>query len=71
MRYKELEVSGMVKKAPGVNWGVLQWVKRSALRCFGHVRRMPEEHKKEKVYQNYVRGVVNRGRPPEIVEGQV
>ena len=54
----------MTEKACGVKCGVLEWVKRSALRWYGHVRRMKEERMVKKVYQSDVNGVVGWGRPP-------
>ena len=62
---------GMTERAVGVNCGVVEWVKRSALRWYGHVRRMPEDRLAKKVYQSDVRGENGRGRPPMTWEGKV
>ena len=62
---------GMTEKAVGVNCGVVEWAKRSALRWYGHVRRMPEDRLAKKVYQSDVSGENGRGRPPMTWEGKV
>ncbi len=46
----------------GVRCGVVEWVKRSTLRWFGHIERMGNE-KFVKVYQGSVEGTNRRGRP--------
>ena len=65
------ESFGMSEKAMGVNCGVVEWVKRSALRWYGHIRRMPEERLAKRVYQSEVRGEVGRGRPPVTWEKKI
>ena len=62
---------GMMDKASGVNCGVVEWVKRNALRWYGHVRRMPEERMTKRVYQSEVSGMAGRGRPPVTWEGKI
>ena len=43
---------GMAEGAPGMNCGVVEKVKRSALRWYEHVWRMPEERMIKRVYQS-------------------
>ncbi len=43
-------------------WGVLEWVKRSTLRWFGHIERMGNEEFVKKVYLSSVEGPNRRGR---------
>ena len=62
---------GMAEEKPGVDCGVVEWVKRNALRWYGHVRRMPEERMTKKVYQSEVSGMYGRGRPPVTWEGRI
>ncbi len=46
----------------GVGCGVVEWVKRSTLKWFGHIERM-ENEEFVKVYLNSVEGPNRRGRP--------
>ncbi len=46
----------------GVECGVVEWVKRSTLRWFGHIERM-ENEEFVKVYLSSVEGMNRRGRP--------
>ncbi len=47
----------------GVGCGVVEWVKRSTLRWFGHIERMENEEFFKKVYWSSVEGPNRRGRP--------
>ncbi len=47
----------------GVGCGVVEWVKRSTLRWFGHIGRMENEEFVKEVYQNSIEGANRRGRP--------
>ncbi len=47
----------------GVGCGVVEWVKRSTLRWFGHIERMGNEDFVKKVYMSSVEGTNRRGRP--------
>ncbi len=42
--------------------GVVEWVKRSTLRWFGHIERMRNEEFVKKVYLSSVEGTNKRGR---------
>ncbi len=42
---------------------VVEWVKRSNLRWFGHIERMEYEEFVKKVYRSSVEGPNRRGRP--------
>ncbi len=46
-----------------MGWSVVEWVKRSTLRWFGHIERMGNEEFVKKVYLNSVEGTNRRGRP--------
>ncbi len=46
----------------GVGCGVMEWVKRSTLRWFGHIEKMRNEEF-VKVYRSSVEGTNRRGRP--------
>ncbi len=46
-----------------VGCGVVEWVKRSTLRWFGHIERMENEESVQKVYQSSVQGPNMRRRP--------
>ncbi len=46
----------------GAGCGVVEWMKRSTLRWFGHIERMSGEEV-VKVYQSRVEGTNRRGRP--------
>ncbi len=43
--------------------GVVEWVKRSTLRWFGHMERMENEKYVQKVYLSSAEGPNRRGRP--------
>ncbi len=45
-----------------VGWSVVEWVKRSTLRWFGHIERMGNEEFVKKVYLSSAEGT-NRRRP--------
>ncbi len=47
----------------GVGCGVVEWVKKSTLRCFGHIERMGNEKFVKKVCLSSVEGTNRRGRP--------
>ncbi len=55
----------------GVGCGVVEWVKRSTLRWFGHIERMKKEDFVKKVYLSSVEGPDRRGRPLERWEDRV
>ena len=65
------EYFGMNENAVGMDCGVVEWVKRSSLRWYGHVRRMSEERMAKRVFESYVSGENGRGRPPITWEGKV
>ncbi len=46
-----------------VGCGVVEWVKRSTLRWFGHIERMENEEFVKKVYWSSVEGPNRRGKP--------
>ncbi len=46
-----------------VRCGVVEWVKRSILRWFGHIERMGNEEFVKKVYMSSAEGTNRRGRP--------
>ncbi len=50
-------------RGSGVGCGVVEWVKRSTLRWFGHIERMENEEFVKKVYWSSVEGRNRRGRP--------
>ncbi len=50
-------------RGSGVECGVVEWVKRSTLRWFGHIERMGNEEVVKKVYLSSVEGTKRRGRP--------
>ncbi len=52
-----------VWKWGGVGCGVVEWVKRSTLRWFGHTERMGNEEFVKKVYLSSIEGTNRRGRP--------
>ncbi len=56
------ESCGMRGRGSGVECEVLEWVKRSTLRWFGHIERM-ETEEFVKVYLSSVEGPNRRGRP--------
>ncbi len=47
----------------GVGCGVVEWVKRSTPRWFGHIERMENEEFLKKVYLSSVEACNRRGRP--------
>ncbi len=47
----------------GVGCGVVEWVKRSTRRWFGHIERMGNEEFVKKVYLSSAEGMNRRGRP--------
>ncbi len=46
----------------GVGCGVVEWVKRSTLRWFGHIERIGNEEFVKKVYLSSAEGTNRRGR---------
>ncbi len=50
-------------RGSGAGCGVVEWVKRSTLRWFGHTERMGNEKFVKKVYLGSVEGTNRRGRP--------
>ncbi len=56
------ERCGMRGHGSGVGCGVVEWVKRSTLRWFGHIERMGNEKFVKKVYMSSVEGTNRRGR---------
>ncbi len=54
---------GMGGRGSGVGCGVVEWVKRSTLRLFGHIERMGNEEFVERVYLSSDEGTNRRGRP--------
>ena len=61
----------MGEKSAGVGCGVVETVKRSTLRWFGHLERMEDERLTKKVYRSSVPGPNARGRPLGTWEGKV
>ncbi len=57
------ERCGMRGCGSGVGCGVVEWVKRSTLRWFGHTERMENEEFVKKVYRSSVEGPNRKGRP--------
>ncbi len=53
----------MRSQAYGVSFGVVEWVKRNTLRCFGYNERMGSEEFVKKVYVSESVGPNSRGRP--------
>ncbi len=51
--------------------GVVEWVKRSTLRWFGHIERMENDEFVKKVYQGSAEGPNGRGRPLRRWEDKV
>ncbi len=56
------ERHGMRRRGSGVGCGVVEWVKRSTLRWFGHTERMGNEGFVKKVYLSSVEDMNKRGR---------
>ena len=52
-------------------WGVVEWVKRSTLRWFGHIERMGNEEFVKKMHLSSVEGTNRRGRSPLRWEDRV
>ncbi len=50
-------------RGSGVGCSAVEWVKRSTLRCFGHIERMEIEEFVKKVYLSSVESPNRRGRP--------
>ncbi len=65
------ERCGMRGRGSGVGCGVVEWVKRSTLRWFGHIERMRSEEFVKKVYLGSFEGTNRRGRLLGIWEGRV
>ncbi len=63
MGWAEQRVCGMRGHGSREGCGVVEWVKRSTLRWFGHIERMETEKFVKKVYQSSVEGPNRRGRP--------
>ncbi len=57
------ERCGMRGCGSGVGYSVVEFVKRSALRWFGHIERMENEDFVKKVYLSSVEGLSRRGWP--------
>ncbi len=57
------ERCGMGSQANGVNYGVVEWVKRNAMREFGHNERMESEEFVKKMYMSESVGLNSTGRP--------
>ncbi len=53
----------MSGRGSGVGCGVVEWVKRSTLRWFGHVERMGNDEFVKRVYLCSGEGTNRRGRP--------
>ncbi len=53
----------MGNHANGVNCGVVEWVKRNTLKCFGYIERMRNEEFVRKVHVSESMGPNSRGRP--------
>ncbi len=58
--YERCDIRG---RGNGVGCGVVEWVKRSTLRGFGHIERMKNEEFVKKVYLSSVEGPNRRRRP--------
>ncbi len=56
------ERCGMRERESGVGCGVVEWVKRSTLRWFGHIERLGNEEFVKKVYLSSTEGTNRRGR---------
>ncbi len=57
------ERCGMRGCGSGVGSDGVEWVKRSSLRWFGHIKRMENKEFVKKVYLRSVEGPNRRGRP--------
>ena len=58
------ERCGMGSHANGMNCGVVEWVKRSALKWFEPIERMGSDEFVKKVYMSESGTPNSRGRPP-------
>ncbi len=59
------EKCGMGSQVNGVNYGVVQWMKRNTLKLFGHtIERIGGEEFVKKVYMSETVGPNHRRRPP-------
>ncbi len=58
--YERCDMRG---RGSGVGCGVVEWMKRSTMRWFGHIQRMENEDFVKKVYWSSVEGPNRRGRP--------
>ena len=58
------ERCGMQGRGSGVRCGVVEWVKRSTLRWFGHIEMMGNEELVKQAYLSSVEGTNRRGRLP-------
>ncbi len=65
------ERCGMRERGSGVGCGVVEWVKRSTLRWFGHTESMGNEEFVKKVYSSSAEGTNRRGRPLRRWEDRV
>ncbi len=65
------ERCGMKGSGSGVRCGVVEWVKRSILRQFGHIERMGNGEFVKKVYLSSVEGMNRMGRPLRRWEDRV
>lgn len=65
------ESFGMEEQALGIDCGVVEWIKRSTLRWYGHVQRMDEDRMPRKIYGSQVSGTASSGRPPMVWEKKV
>ncbi len=61
----------MGSHANGANCGIVEWVKRNALRWFGHIERDEESGVVKKVYVSQSVGTNSRGRPSGRERGRV
>ncbi len=57
------ERCGIRRCGSGVGCSVMEWVKRSTLRWFGHMERMENKECVAKVYRSSVDGPNRRGKP--------
>ncbi len=65
------ERCGMRGLGSGVWCGVVEWVKRSILRWFGHIERMGNDEFVKRVYLSSAESTNRRGRPLERWEDRV
>jgi len=62
---------GMASKGEGMSCGVVEMVKRSTLRWFGHLERMGESELTRRIYKSRIDVGSVRGRPPVKWEDRV